>query len=126
MSSIIGGYNNITTGTCAIGTHGSIGICGSIGLTGSVGMTGTQGIQGHTSITDWKDDMMKKYPRFIIKTEYDVMTFAPNNIITDTRTNKEYKFTPKSISNIANETDNYIQQLITTIRDEKLNNIING
>ena len=53
------------------------------------------------------------------------MSFTPTNIITDTRTNKEYKFIPKSMSDIVNETDRFIQQLIITIRDETLNTLIN-
>ena len=117
MSSIIGGSNNTATSTCSsiIGGQGPIGTCGSIG---------TQGQAGY--LTDWKDDMMKKYPRFNIKTEYDTFSFVPTNIITDNKTNKEYEFTPNSISNIVEETEQFIQTLITIIRDEKITQIING
>ena len=133
MNSIIGGYNNTATNTNtiivgqgSIGVSGSIGICGSIGMTGSIGSNSTSGPAGF-QITDWKEELMKKYNnRFTIETDYDSMSFAPTNLITDTNTNKEYKFTPKSISNIVNETDLFIQALITIIRDEKLDNIING
>ena len=97
---------------------------GSGGHGGSTGQQGTSGPGGY--ITDWKEDMMKKYPRFIIKTEYDDMTFAPTNKIIDKRTNKEYKLTLTSISDIMNETDLFIKQLIVTIRDKKINDIING
>jgi hypothetical protein len=124
-NTIIGGCNNITS-TCSsiIGGQGSIGVSGSFGVCGSIGATGTVGYQ---NIIDWKEDIMKKYNnRFIIQTDYDTMSFAPTNIITDTRTNKEYKFTPKSMTNIVEETDLFIQALITIIRDEKLDNIING
>jgi hypothetical protein len=69
--------------------------------------------------------MNKYHNRFIIKTDYDTMSFTPTNIITDTRTNKEYKFIPKSMSDIENVTDRFIQQLIITIRDETLNTLIN-
>jgi 23S rRNA maturation-related 3'-5' exoribonuclease YhaM len=94
---------------------------------GSGGVAGHQGVQGQAGyMTDWKEDMMKKYPRFTIKTEYDPMTFAPTNKIIDKRTNKEYKLTLTSISDIMNETDLFIQQLIVTIRDKKINDIING
>jgi hypothetical protein len=118
MSSIIGGINNTATSTCSsiIGGQGSISTCGSIG---------TQGQAGY-QITDWKEDIQKKYPRFTIKTDYDTMSFAPTNIITDTKTNKEYEFIPNSISNIVEETEQFIQELIITIRDEKLNTLING
>jgi hypothetical protein len=134
-NSIIGGFNNTATNTNtiivgqgSIGVSGSIGVCGSIGMAGSIGANGTGGPgSGAYQITDWKEELMKKYNnRFTIKTDYDSMTFAPTNVITDTNTNKEYKFTPKSISNIVNETDLFIQALITIIRDEKLDNIING
>lgn len=78
-------------------------------------------------ITDWKEELMRKYNnRFIIKAEYDSKTMAPNNIIIDNNTNKEYKFKPKSIFDIMNETDNYIKQLIISIRDHKITNIINA
>jgi len=118
MSSIIGGCNNTATSTCSSIIGGSlIGTCGTIN---------TQGQAGY-QITDWKEDIQKKYHnRFIIKTDYDTMSFAPTNIITDTRTNKEYEFKPQFISNIVEETDLFIQALITIIRDEKLNTLING
>ena len=90
---------------------------------GSGGSTGSGGYQ----ITDWKEDIQNKYHnRFTITTEYDAMTFAPTNTIIDKRTNKEYKLTLTSISDIMNETDLFIQQLIVTIRDKKINTIING
>ena len=120
---IIGGINNKVINTC-----GSI--VGGINNT-STGITGTTGLQGSSGpggwITDWKEDMMKKYPRFTIKTEYDDKTFSPtNNIIIDNRTNEEYKFKPQFTSDIMNETDLFIQKLIITIRDEKITTIING
>ena len=100
------------------------------------GSRGQGGIKGHQDsssgsaggyqITDWKEDIQKKYPSFTITTEYDAMTFAPTNTIIDKRTNKEYKLTLTSISDIMNETDLFIQQLIITIRDKKINDIING
>lgn len=136
MNSIIGGCNNTVTSTSSsiiigqgsIGISGSIGTCGSIGIGGSIGAQGTAGPgSGAWQITDWKEELMKKYNnRFTIETDYDAMSFAPNNIITDTKTNKEYEFKPQSISNIVEETDLFIQALITIIRDEKLNTIING
>ncbi len=76
-------------------------------------------------MNNWKDDLIEKYNnRFIIKTEYDVMTFAPTNIIIDTNTNEEYKFKPKDMSDMANEIDHFIQGLIILIRDNKINNIL--
>ncbi len=123
-STIIGGSNNKVTNTCSsiIGGQRSINTCGSISIGGSISTQGQAGYQ----ITDWKDDMMKKYPRFNIKTDYDTFSFVPTNIITDTKTNKEYELKPNSISNIVEETEQFIQELIITIRDEKITNIING
>ena len=144
-NSIIGGFNNTATNTNtivvgqgSIGVSGSIGVCGSIGMTGSIGANGTGGPgSGAYQITDWKEEMQEKYNnRFIIKTDYDAMDFSPINLITDTHevrvskdttnTNREYRFIPKSMSNIVNETDLFIQTLIVMIRDEKITNIING
>jgi len=113
----------MSNNTSIIGTCGSIGTKGLIGACGSIGTTGSVGYQGY--MTDWKEDIQKKYPRFIIKTDYDTMSFAPTNIITDTKTNKEYEFKPNNISNIVEETEQFIQSLIIIIRDEKLNDIFN-
>jgi len=94
---------------------------------GSGGSTGGSTGSGGYQTTDWKEDIQNKYHnRFTITTEYDAMTFAPTNTIIDKRTNKEYKLTLTSISDIMNETDLFIQQLIVTIRDKKINTIING
>lgn len=132
-NTIIGGINNISIGTCGSqGMTGSIGACGSIGIGSSIGIggiTGHQGLRGQAGyqITDWKEDIQNKYQnRFTIKTEYDVMTFAPTNIIIDNNTNEEYKFKPSNMSDIMNETDRYIQQLIIEIREGKINDIINA
>jgi hypothetical protein len=64
------------------------------------------------------------------------MTFSPTNIIIDNNTQKEYKFKPQSgttatitaggVTTIMNETEIFIQALITIIRDEKINDIFNG
>ena len=118
---IMGGCNNTVTSTCSSIIGGQVST--TLGTCGSIGTQGQAGYQ----IADWKEDIMKKYNnRFTIETEYDAMSFAPTNIITDTNTNKEYKFKPKSISNIVNELDLFIQELITIIRDEKLTHIFNG
>ena len=121
----VGGYSNIAIGTCgSVGIPGPIGTCGSTGIGGPVGSKGISGQAGF-QITDWKDDLMKKYNnRFIIKVEYDVMTFAPTSVIIDTNTNKDYKFKPSNMSDMSNETDHFIQGLIILIRDNKINNIL--
>ena len=101
------------------------------GSGGQAGITGHPGPGGY-QITDWKEDLQKKYNnRFSIKVEYDAMTFAPNHVVIDNNTNKEYKINytktnPTTTSNIMKETDLFIQGLIITIRDEKITTIING
>ena len=107
------------------------GVCGS---TGSISValgynnisTGYNNIAiGHSIITDWKDDVMKKYHmRFTIKSEYDEMTFAPLFTIIDTNNFNEYKIKPKGIPGIHIEVDEYIQKLIIDIREEKITNIL--
>ena len=122
MNSIVAGYNNTVTGS-----QNSIGTCGRIGFGGTIGANGTGGPgSGAYQITDWKEELQNKYPRFTITTEYDDMTFAPTSIIIDNNTGKEYKLKPSNISDIMNETDRYIQGLIVTIREDKINTIING
>lgn len=129
ITPIIGGINNISTSTCGsiIGgiNNTVIGTCGGhTGITGITGHQGTTGPQGY--MIDWKEDMMKKYPRFTITTEYDTFSFSPTNIIIDNNTNTEYKFKPSNMSDIMNETEQFIKELIVTIRDEKITTIING
>ena len=106
-----------------IGTNGSI-VIGDI--TVYQGKSGPAGYQ----ITDWKEDMIRKYPRFNIKTKYDDMTFTPIHVVIDNNTNKEYKINhtnqnPITTSNIMNETEQFIQRLIIIIREDKINTIIN-
>ena len=119
-----------------IGTNGSIGtqgitsrsitqITGTSGLHGVIGSNGIQGTSGPAG-SDWKQIIEDKYKnRFIIKTEYDAITLAPTTIIIDNNTGEEYKFKPLSMYNIMNETENFINELIITLRDLKINNIIN-
>jgi hypothetical protein len=104
------------------------------GPIGSTGHKGTPGTQGY-NMTDCKEDMtysifyfklQKKYSQFTIKTKYDKMTFSPTSIIIDKSTGEEYKFKPQSMYDIMNETEQFIQKLIITIREDKINNIING
>ena len=129
MSNIVNNISIINTTntsivTGSIGVTGSTGIGGSTGLTGSTGyQTGSTGYQGF-QITDWKEDMMRKYPRFTIKTEYDVMTFSPTSIIIDKTTNKEYKYKATNVTYIVDETEQFIQSLVIILRDQKINNIL--
>ena len=121
MSNIVNNISIINTTTTIV--TGSIGVTGSTGIGGSTGLTGSTGYQGF-QITDWKEDMMRKYPRFTIKTEYDVMTFSPTSIIIDKTTNKEYKYKATNVTYIVDETEQFIQSLVIILRDEKINNIL--
>jgi len=106
-----------------------IGACGSIGMTGSIGACGSQGTAGPAGyqIPNWQDELESKYNnRFTIKTEYDAMTFAPIITVIDNNTNEEYKLKQQFTHTQPEETDLFIQQLITDIRETKINNIING
>jgi hypothetical protein len=106
------GYNNV-----AIGYNST---SGPSGMSGHTGISGVPGV-----MTDWKDDIMKKYHmRFSIKSEYDAMTLAPSFTIIDTNNFNEYKLKPKSMSDSHIEVDEYIQKLIIDIREEKITNIL--
>jgi predicted flavoprotein YhiN len=101
------------------------------GSTGQAGITGHQGTSGPGAfqITDWKEELMRKYPQFTIKIEYEPMLnyIDPIHVVTDNRTNKQYKIKhTTNQSNIMNETEQFIQELIITIRDEKITQVING
>lgn len=101
---------------------------GSRGQGGSSGHQGTSG-PGAFQITDWKDELMRKYPQFTIKIEYEPMLnyIDPIHVVTDNRTNKQYKIKhTTNQSNIMNETEQFIQELIIKIRDEKITQVING
>jgi hypothetical protein len=98
------------------------------------GSGGHGGSTGHQGITDWKEELMRKYPQFTIKIEYEPMLnyIDPIHVIIDNKTNKEYKMKPNlqvtlstTMSNIMNETEKFIQSLIITIRDEKITQVIN-
>ncbi len=83
---------------------------------------------------DWKEMVENKYNnRFTITNEYDSTDLSTKCIIIDTNSNKQYKFTSSPnlltytyMSNIMNETDQFIQGLIIKIRDEKISQVING
>ena len=101
---------------------------GSGGHGGITGHGGTSGPGGY-QITDWKEELMKKYPQFTIKIEYEPTLLKYIDqipVVTDNRTNEEYEFKHSNHSNIVNETEQFIQELIITIRDEKITQVING
>ena len=96
---------------------------------GSTGHGGTSG-PGAFQITDWKEELMRKYTQFTIKIEYEPTLLKYIDqipVVTDNRTNKQYKIKhTTNQSNIMNETEQFIQELIITIRDEKITQVING
>ena len=100
---------------------------GSGGHGGITRHQGTSGPGGY-QITDWKDELMKKYPQFTIKIEYEPMKnyIDPIHVIIYKITNEEYKFKPSNMSNWMYETEQFIKGLIITIRDEKITQVING
>ena len=101
------------------------GSSGTIGIPGPIGTQGTPGPNAY-QIIDWKNELMNKYPRFIITTEYDNKTLAPIINITDTINNKVSTLMPKAITFQIEEVESLIQQIITDTRQEIINNIING
>jgi len=122
--------NNIT-GISAIhsqgisGVSGKAGTSGPVGTYGSIGSHGISGTSGPISIIDFKDDLMKKYHmRFKIEVSSVSNSFLPTYEIID-KDGVVYSFTPNSMSNARQEVDEYISQLITSIRQEKINNLIN-
>lgn len=116
-------------GICGTQGNSSVNVtktCGSNGggITGVTGHQGTSGPGGF--MTDWKVELMKKYPRFTIMTDYSIN--GPNNIIIDNNTGLEYKLTstsnsPLSLSNIIDETEQFIEQLIIDIRHNKITSL---
>lgn len=121
--------NNIT-GISAIhsqgisGVSGKAGTSGPVGTYGSIGSHGISGTSGPISIIDFKDDLMKKYHmRFKIEVS-SYNNLIPICKITDI-SGIEYQFKPNSVTHARKEVDEYISLLITTIRQEKINNLIN-
>lgn len=102
--------SNLTSGVSGSSGQGTTGVSGTTGL-GVVGF----GIE----------EIVKKYNRFTIKIEYDEMTFAPICQIIDNITGEKYTFKPNSITDMSDEIEKFIQKLITDIRQDKINDIIN-
>jgi hypothetical protein len=117
--------NNIT-GISAIHSQGISGVSGKAGTSGPVGAPYPKcaGTSGPISIIDFKDDLMKKYHmRFKIEVS-SYNNLIPICKITDI-SGIEYQFKPNSVTHARKEVDEYISLLITTIRQEKINNLIN-
>ena len=97
----------------------------NLGSSGYVGMSGVSGVAG-INIEERIMKIMEKYNnRFTIKTQYDEMTFQPINEITDNTTGEKYTFKPNSITDMGDEIEKFMQKLVTDIRQDKINDIIN-
>ena len=106
------------------GVSGKAGTSGPVGTSGTIGSHGFSGTSGPIGILDFKDDLMKKY-----QMRFKIEVSAYNNLIpiykiTDI-SGIEYQFKPNSVTHARKEVDEYISLLITTIRQEKINNLIN-
>jgi hypothetical protein len=116
MSSI----NNIQTPPA-----GSFNTCGSTGTFATIGSNGLSGTQGGFHFhKKWKESLMEKYPNFKIEQIYDPHTLSPIITIID-KNSKQWTFKHKGISNIMEETEQFIKELINIIRDEKITNLLN-
>lgn len=109
------------------GTSGPSGIYGTSGPTGIYGVIGSSGISGTSGPIGsmyFADELMKKYQmRFKIELSSVADSFLPTYEIID-NDGVVYSFTPNSMSNARQEVDEYISQLITSIRQERINKLI--
>ena len=107
------------------GVSGKAGTSGPMGTYGTIGTHGISGTSGPIGALDFSQELMKKYQmRFKIEISPISNGFLPIYKITDNR-GIEYEFKPNSMTNAREEVDDYISQLITKIRQEKINNLIN-
>ena len=108
------------------GIQGSIGLSGSgsSGIYGVIGSSGLSGTSGPIGSMYFSDELMKKYQmRFKIEISSVSNSFLPTYQIID-NDGVVYSFTPNSMSNARQEVDEYISQLITSIRQERINKLI--
>ena len=133
MNNIIGisGIHSVTSCQGVSGVSGIAGVTGKAGTSGpmgvynTIGTHGMSGTSGPTGTLDFREDLMKKYQmRFKIEISSFSNGFLPIYKIID-NSGTEYEFAPKSITEAREEVDEYISVLITTIRQEKINNLIN-
>lgn len=107
--------------------NNNIGRTGIGSPTGTTGHHGTAGPAGY-SIMNIIEDIISKYGnRFILK-DYKVNnnTMLPSYIITDNFTLKEHQFVANSMINLDKDFQSFIQNIIISERDKKIDNIING
>jgi hypothetical protein len=90
---------------------------GPVGISGSMGTSGPSGY----GINEVKRKYMN---RFNIDAFLEPDNFMPLYKIIDNITGVEYKLRPTSMITIIEELENYLNELIINIRNEKINNII--
>jgi hypothetical protein len=106
------------------GPSGIFGTIGSSGIFGTIGSSGLSGTSGPIGSMFFSDELMKKYQmRFKIEVSSVSNSFLPTYEIID-NDGVVYSFTPNSMSNARQEVDEYISQLITSIRQERINKLI--
>jgi len=93
----------------------------------SSGYHGTAGPAGYSIINTVEDTINKYGNRFVLK-DYKVNnnTMLPSYIITDNYSLKEYQFVANSMINLDKDFQSFIQNIIISDRDTKIDNIING
>jgi hypothetical protein len=107
-----------------VGLSGLPGTSGPSGIYGVIGSSGLSGTSGPIGSMYFSDELMKKYQmRFKIEISSVSNSFLPTYQIID-NDGVVYSFTPNSMSNARQEVDEYISQLITSIRQERINKLI--
>ena len=107
------------------GIHSTISYQGVSGVSGKAGTSGPVGTSGPMGIQDFSEELMRKYHmRFKIEISSISNGFLPTYKITD-NSGIEYQFRPNTMTHAHKEVDEYISLLITKIRQEKINNLIN-
>ena len=112
-------YNN-TGSSGYIGTSGIHSVIGSTGHQGTAGPGGTRTLQMIEYIID------KFNNRFLLNNyKIDNKTFLPKLTITDNFTLKEHQFNTISMINLPIDFESFLNNIITTERDTKIDKIIN-
>jgi hypothetical protein len=107
-----------------VGLSGLPGTSGPSGIYGVIGSSGLSGTSGPIGSMFFSDELMKKYQmRFKIELSSVTNSFLPTYEIID-NDGVVYSFTPNSMSNARQEVDEYMSQLITSIRQERINKLI--
>jgi hypothetical protein len=107
------------------GFSGKAGTSVPVGTSGTIGIHGISGTSGPMGIQDFSEELMRKYHmRFKIEISSVSNGFLPTYKITD-NSGIEYQFRSNTMTHAHKEVDEYISLLITKIRQEKINNLIN-